>query len=255
MKRLFAFVSLCEFAITAQAAIQTKAVHYEHEGAKLTGYLYWDDKVKGKRPGVMVTHEWWGLNGYAKRRAHMLAELGYVSFAADMYGDGKVTDKPAQAKEYMTEITSDPDAWMERAALGLEQLMKSGMVKGDKVAAIGYCFGGGTSLKMAYNNMPVKAIVSFHGSFPMPPEDAPLKPEVLILHGEADAFVKPEIVAAWKDKMTAKGNKFTFVGYEGARHGFTNPGAGEFGIENLKYDAAADKDSWQQMQNLFKRIF
>jgi dienelactone hydrolase len=89
----------------------------------------------------------------------------------------------------------------------------------------------------------------------MPPEDSQLKPEVLILHGEADAFVKPEIVAAWKDKMTEKGNKFTFVGYEGARHGFTNPGAGEFGIDNLKYDSAADKDSWQQMQNLFKRIF
>lgn len=255
MKRILLAVSLMFFMTAAQAAIQSKAIHYEHEDVKLTGFLYWDDSVEVLRPGVMVTHEWWGLNSYAKKRASMLAELGYVAFAADMYGDMKVTDKPEKAKEYMMEVTVDEEVWMARADLGLQQLMKSGMVLSDKVAAIGYCFGGGTSLKMAYNNMPVKGIVSFHGSFPMPPEDVKIKPEILVLHGDADSFVNPEIVDAWRKKMDASGAKWSMVSYPGARHGFTNPDAGQYGIDNLKHDVAADKDSWQQMQVLFKRIF
>ena len=137
-------------ASPAIAEIKSKTVHYQHDDEQLTGHLYWDDAIDGKRPGVLVVHEWWGLNDYAKKRAKMLAELGYVAFAADMYGDGRVTDKPARAQEWMQEITTDVEGWRERATLGVEQLLKSGLVDEKRLAAIGYCFGGATVFQLAY---------------------------------------------------------------------------------------------------------
>ena len=241
----------------AQAAVQSKAIEYDDHGTKLTGHLYWDDAVTGKRPGVLVIHEWWGLNDYAKKRARMLAELGYVAFAADMYGDGKVTDQREQASQWMQQITADVDLWRERAGLGLAQLKASALVDGGRVAAVGYCFGGGTVLQMAYGGADVAGVVSFHGSLPAAPEESKgrIKTKVLALHGQADGMVPPEVVKNFEAKLAAADANWELVSYGGVRHGFTNPDAGRYGIPNLKYDAQADARSWERMKGFFAEIF
>lgn len=253
---LLAIAGLSLLASNVMAAVKSEAVQYEHDGTKLTGYLYYDDAKTDKRPGVMVVHEWWGLNDYAKKRAEMLAELGYVAFAADMYGDGKVTDKPAQAKEWMTEITSDVDAWRATANAGLAQLKKSDKVDPEKLAAIGYCFGGGTILQMAYGGTDIDGVVSFHGSLPSAPDGAEIKTKVLAFHGNADAMVPSATVAKFSEQMEKSGADWQFMAFgSGVRHGFTNLDAGKYGIENLKYDEKADQRSWAEMQDFFGEIF
>jgi dienelactone hydrolase len=261
MKRLATrLLAAAAFALAlgpAQAAVQTKAIEYDDHGTKLTGHLYWDDAVTGKRPGVLVIHEWWGLNDYAKKRARMLAELGYVAFAADMYGDGKVTDQREQASQWMQQVTADVDLWRERAGLGLAQLKASALVDGGKVAAVGYCFGGGTVLQMAYGGADVAGVVSFHGSLPAAPEDSKgrIKTKMLALHGQADGMVPPEVVKNFEAKLAAAEANWELVSYGGVRHGFTNPDAGRYGIPNLKYDAQADARSWERMKGFFAEIF
>jgi len=242
---------------TTQAAVQTRAVTYDDHGTKLTGHLYWDDAKTGKRPGIVVYHEWWGLNDYAKKRARMLAELGYVAFAADMYGDDKVTTSPDQARQWMQQVTVDVDLWRERANLGLAQLEASDLVDTQKLAAIGYCFGGGTVLQMAYGGADLRGVVSFHGSLPAAPEEAKskIKPKILALHGQADAMIPPEVVQNFEAKATAAEANWELVSYGGVRHGFTNPDAGKAGIANLKYDAQADARSWARTKDFFAEIF
>jgi dienelactone hydrolase len=257
MNKILAFVLLL-FSTPLLAAIQTKTIEYEHEGVKLQGHLYWDDSIKGKRPGVMVVHEWWGLNDYAKKRARMIAEEGYVAFAADMYGDNRVTTDPAQAKEWMMEVTADVEGWQERAALGLEQLINSGMVDPERTAAMGYCFGGGTILQMAYSGTKAKGVIGYHASLPAAPESAKgkINAKVMIFHGAADGFVAPEVITNFQTKLQESGAQWEFVSFGGdVRHGFTNPDAGNFGIENLKYDAYADQASWQRTLDFYSTLF
>lgn len=248
---------LLTIAVSTHAAVQEKKISYQYDDEKMTGYLYWDDAVKGKRPGVLVIHEWWGLNDYAKKRARMLAELGYVSFAADMYGTGKVTAKPDQAKEWMQGVTADVEGWRERALAGHQQLLDSGMVDENKTAAIGYCFGGASVLQMSYSNAPVKGVVSFHGALPAAPAEmkGKIKPQILVLHGHADSFVAPEVVTNFRNKLDESAAAWEMNTYGGAKHGFTNPDAGNFGIEALEYNESADKRSWKRMQVFFNEIF
>jgi dienelactone hydrolase len=257
VKSVISVVLLFLFGAAAQAAVQSRAVEYQVDDARLTGHLYWDDGIQGARPGVLVIHEWWGLNDYAKKRAQMLAELGFVAFAADMYGGGQVTDKAEQAREWMQEVTADVENWRERALAGLEQLKASGMVSGDNLAAIGYCFGGATVLQMSYANAPLKGVVSFHGALPAAPEESVGKigPRILVLHGQADSFIAPEVVTNFRNKLEAAGADWEMNTYGGVRHGFTNPDAAKFGIENLAYDRRADERSWSRMQGFFSEIF
>jgi dienelactone hydrolase len=257
MRMLFPFFVLLFSAGTVLAEVQTKTVEYMDEDVPLTGHLYWDDSIEGKRPGVLVIHEWWGLNDYAKKRAEMLAELGYVAFAADMYGNDQVTDQPSQARDWMQEVTADVELWRQRAALGLEQLKASEYTDTDKTAAIGYCFGGGTVMQMAYGGADVLGVVSFHGSLPAAPEEVQGKiaPEILVLHGQADSFIAPEVVTNFQNKLEEAGANWEMDIYGGARHGFTNPDAGDYGIDNLEYDAQADARSWARMQAFFDELF
>lgn len=254
-----AIAALVLFACTpaALAEVQTRVVQYIDEDVPLTGHLYWDDAVEGQRPGILVIHEWWGLNDYAKKRARMLAELGYVAFAADMYGNDQVTDQPEQASNWMQEVTADVELWVQRADLGLAQLNASDLVDPSKTAAIGYCFGGGTVLHMAYANSDVRGVVSFHGSMPAAPAEAKGKigPKILVLHGQADSFVAPEVVTNFQDKLEEAGANWEMDIYGGVRHGYSNPDASDYGIENLKYDAQADARSWARMQAFFDEQF
>ena len=252
-----AVIATCLVTSGAFAAVQSEPVSYQDEETKLTGYVFWDDSIEGKRPGVLVVHAWWGLDDYAKRRATMLAEMGYIAFALDMYGEGKVTSHPAQAQEWASVTTATVSAWRQRAMKGLEQLSANSLTDNNRLAAVGYCFGGTTAIQLAYAGADLKGVVSFHGSLPLPTPDeaAMIKGKVLIEHGNDDAFVPPEWVEAFKAAMSDAGVALTFHGHDGARHGFTNPDADSLGMENLKYDKAADEASWKSMQMLFSEIF
>lgn len=243
--------------VTVQAEIQSEARRYTDGEQTLTGHFYWDDAFADQRPGVLVIHEWWGLNAYAKQRARMLAELGFVAFAADMYGDNRVTDQPDQAREWMQEVTVDPEMWRARAALGLAQLKSHRLSAAKKLAAIGYCFGGGTVLQMAYGGSEVLGVVSFHGSLPAAPEESKGKigARLLVLHGQSDTYLPVDIVNNFQAKLSTAEANWEMVIYGGVRHGFTNPGAGEYGLDNLKYDAQADERSWNRMQDFFAELF
>ena len=245
------------FAATqAGAEIQTKTIAYKDGDVGLTGVLAWDDAIQGPRPGVLVIHEWWGLNDHAKGRAMQLAKEGYVAFALDMYGDKKVTTHGKQAGEWMKQITSNIGLWKRRAELGLDVLQSRNQVDKGRVAAIGYCFGGATVMQMAYGGSDVKAVVSFHGSLPPAPENVEtIKPRVLVAHGRDDKFIPADRITAFQAALDRIGADWEMTIYSGTRHGFTNPGAGEYGIENLAYNETADRRSWAAMIKLFGEVF
>jgi dienelactone hydrolase len=239
----------------AQAELRRETVAYRDGDQALEGYLVWDDVLRGKRPGVMVVHEWWGLNDYARRRADMLAKLGYVAFAADMYGPDKVTEHASQAQAWYKQITDNIAAWRGRAELGLEVLRNQKQVDPERVAAIGYCFGGATVVELAYAGADLAGVVSFHGSLPPASENARPKAKILAFHGYADSFVPPDRVAAFQAGLERLGADWELVSFGATRHAFTNPDAGSYGMANLVYNAEADRQSWQGMQAFFDRIF
>ncbi len=255
-KRLLAFLILT-LPFATQAAVKTETVEYKDGDTSLTGYLAYDDAVDGKRPGIIVVHEWWGLNDYARERAEMLAELGYVAFAVDMYGDKKVTEHANEAKGWMTQITENIDAWQKRALLGLDILKKHELVDPSYTAAIGYCFGGATVMQMAYAGADLDGVVSFHGSLPPANEEQQKKinTRILVAHGNADSFIPADRVAAFKDGLEKSGADWQMVTYGGARHGFTNPDAAKYGLEGVAYNEKADRRSWALMQSFFEEIF
>jgi dienelactone hydrolase len=241
----------------ALAVMHQETVTYQDGDVTLQGYVYWDDAFSGKRPGVLVVHEWWGLNDYAKLRAEMLAEMGFVAFAADMYGDGRITRHAEDAKGWMQQITANVDAWQRRALLGLEQLKAHPQVDEAKLAAIGYCFGGATVMQMAYAGADLKGVMSFHGSLPPATAEqaSQIKARVLLAHGDADPFVPPERVQAFKAALSDAGVDWEMVIYGGAKHGFTNPYADGYGIDGIAYQEAADRRSWLLMLAFFDEIF
>ncbi len=240
------------------ADIVKQEIAYEHEGEQLQGQLYWDDAISAKRPGVIVVHEWWGLDDYANNRAKMLAEMGYVAFAIDMYGVGKLTEHPDKAGEWMKINTSNVERWRERALKALELLKQSDQVDKKKLAAIGYCFGGATVMQMAYAGADLDGVVSFHGSLPLPDvmlDEGDIKTKILVAHGGSDPFVSNEKLIKFQTALTELKADLQVVTYAGVKHSFTNPGADARGMEALKYSPDADRRSWQQMQMFFKEIF
>ena len=241
----------------ARSEIVTETVSYQDGDTALQGHIYYDDAVVGKRPGVLVVHEWWGLDDYAKRRASMLAELGYIAFTADMYGVGKVTEHPDQAKEWMMVNASNVPAWRGRAELALQQLTEHKLTDTENTAAIGYCFGGATVVELAYSGAALKGVASFHGSLPLPVEgETPdLKAQLLILHGEADPFVEKSHVTKFREQLNTINADWEMVSYGGVMHSFTNASAGDHGMPALKYDARADQRSWARLQQFFDEIF
>jgi dienelactone hydrolase len=255
--RLLLLLFTLTAALPAEAAVQSQAIDYKDGDTNLRGYLYWDDRYEKKRPGILVLHEWWGLNAYARLRARMLAEAGYVAFAPDLYGDARVTEHASEAKAWKEQISANIEAWQQRARLGLDQLKARQQVDGDKLAAIGYCFGGETAIQMAYAGMEVKGVASFHGS--LPPATAEqqknIRASVLVAHGDADQFVPPERVEAFKQALNEAGADWEMAIYGGARHSFTVPEAERKGIENLKYDPKADRRSWALLMSFLDELF
>lgn len=247
-------------ATAAQAKLVSKSVQYEQGCVKLEGYLAYDDSINGSRPGVLVIPEWWGLNEYVKSRAEQLAVLGYVAFAADMYGSGVVTTDPKRAGELASQFYGK-SLMAERAQAGLDQLAKAGRVDAKRIAAIGFCFGGAVCQALAYSGAPVAGIVSFHGSLiPASPEAAAKnKAKFLICHGAMDPFVKAEAVDAFKKSLDEGHFDYQFISYSGAIHAFTNPNADAIsaatGLSGIGYNEAAARHSWQHMKLFFDEIF
>jgi dienelactone hydrolase len=259
MKTLFSALLLVVAAVSAQAKIVTKPVAYEHDGVKLEGYLAYDDATKSARPGVLIVHEWRGLNDYIRERTEQVAKMGYVAFAVDMYGKGVETKDPKKAQELAGPFYGSP-LMAQRAAAGLDQLMKTGLVDKERVAAIGFCFGGSTCQALAYTGAPLAGVVSFHGGLiPASPEAAKaIKAKLLILNGAADPFVKPEDVTAFKKALEAAKVDYQFIDYSEAVHAFTNPGADKIHADTgipVGYNANAARRSWKQMQVFFDEIF
>ncbi len=256
MKTTFSLILLLACG-SAAAEIVEETVDFEYDGAPHKGYLYYDDNHSDKRPGILVVHEWWGLNAYARERAKQMAADGYVAFAMDMYGVGMVTEHPKQAGEWMTQVTSNVADWQKRAQLGFELLRGHEMTDGDKIAAIGYCFGGATVMQLAYSGADVKGVVSLHGSLPPASVEQAkaIQAAILIEHGNDDPFVPEERVHEFRGALDAAGIEYAFNGYDGVRHGFTNPDVAKYGIEALKYDSHADQQSTENMRAFFKKIF
>lgn len=238
---------------SATTDIRGEVVTYEAGGAVCTGFVCYDAARTGKRPGVLVVHEWWGHNDYVRDRARQLAQLGYVAFAVDMYGDGKQALHPDDAQKFAQQVFANMDAGTARFVAAKERLAAHPMTDGERIAAIGYCFGGAIVLQMARGGMDLDAVASFHGSLgtQQPAQKGTVKARVLVCHGAADALIPDDQVAAFRREMADAGVDLRFVAYPGAKHGFTSKAAdanaAKFGLP-LGYDAAADQASWHELQ-------
>ncbi len=241
----------------AFAEIHTEPVQYQHGDTRLQGYLAYDDAIDGPRPGVLIIHEWWGLNDYSKDRAKQLAGLGYVAFALDMYGDGKHTADPAEAKQCSGQFNGEIDTLRARAQAGLDVLASHDRVAPTKIAAIGYCFGGTTALELAYSGAPIQAVVSFHGGPAIPrPQDLPnIHAKILICHGAADPLIPAQRVEALRVELLKTNLDWQLIAYGQAVHSFTNPYADQYGVDGVAYHPLSDQRSWQDMRQLFDEVF
>jgi dienelactone hydrolase len=249
--------------LTKEPQLKEETVTYQLDGTNdslvMDGYIVYDENKEGKRPAVIVVHEWWGLNDYAKMRARELARLGYIAMALDMYGNGKRADNPDSAGKLATPFYMDTKLAKARFDAAMAKLKTYALADMDNAAAIGYCFGGAQVLNMAKMGEPLKAVVSFHGNLNvMVPDKNLLKAKVLVCHGAADPFVPQAEVDQFKKQMDSVGAAYTFKAYEGATHSFTNPNATMMGEKfklPIKYDAAADSASWKDMKEFFQGVF
>ena len=244
-------------AQSAYSKLVTQAVEYRQGDTVLEGYLTYDDSFQGKRPGVLVVHEWYGLGKHTKTKAEELAKLGYLALAADIYGKGIRPKNNEEAAKLSGQYKADRQLLRARAKAGLDYLKQHKLVDPLKTAAIGFCFGGSTVLELARSGADLAGVVSFHGGLNTPhPEDAKeIKAKVLALHGADDPFVSSQEVQAFQEEMRQAQVDWQFVSYGGAVHSFTNPEAGNDNSKGAAYNETADKRSWAAMQDFFKEIF
>jgi dienelactone hydrolase len=246
--------------INEEPSVTGKEITYSSNGTTLKGYIAYDENIEGPRPGVLVVHEWWGLNEYARKRADMLAELGYTALAVDMYGEGKQADHPEDAQKFAMSVMQNMDMAEARFNAGLKYLKEQPQTNPENTAAIGYCFGGGIVLRMALAGSDIDGAVSFHGSLPTDSVNNPkqVKAELLVLNGGDDPFVPEEQSEAFKKAMDNANIEYEFINYPGAVHSFTNPGADSTGKKfdmPLAYNKEADEKSWEEMEKFFNKIF
>lgn len=254
-----ALVGLVVASGTALAEIRTDEITYTLGDKTFRGYLAWNDEIDGERPGVLVVHEWWGQNDHARERAERLAELGYTGFAVDMYGDGEVATNPEDAKRLMTSVMSDPSVARGRFDRALAILKENEVVDPDRIAAMGFCMGGGVVLHVARTGTDLDGVITYHGVLGT---DQPAKPgsittPIRVFNGDADPFVPPEQLKAFETEMSAAAEDIEIINYPEVVHSFTNPGATELGEKfglPLRYDAAADRDSWERTEAFLSEV-
>ncbi len=246
-------LALFAAALPAAAAVQTAPVNYSVDGVPHVGYAAYDDAIDGPRPGVLVVPEWWGVNDYVKTRARQLAKMGYVAFVADMYGQGKATASADQAGKWAS--AARPHL-RERARAALGELRALPRTDAERLAAIGFCFGGTTVLELAYSGANIGGVVSFHGNLTLPSDSDEIRAQILVLHGADDPFVPLTDVQAFVQAMNARDDldwHLTMFGH--AEHAFSNPGADEYGMDGVSYDEAAARRAWDHMQRFFDSLF
>lgn len=258
MKLIAAAVFSMSCLLPASAKLVSQTVDYKDaKGTAMQGYVIYDDVVSGKRPGVLVIHDWRGMTDYARKRADMLAGLGYIAFAADIYGkDVRPQSVPEYAKA-MAPYKSDRLLYRERERAAYDTFLKQPMLDTERVGAIGYCFGGTGVIEMVRDGLPLKGVVSFHGgldSRPLSP-GATMQAKVLALCGADDPFEKPEDMKAFEDQLRENKVDYEIVDYGHAVHAFTDAGVDALHIDGAKYNEAADRRSWQAMKDFFAEIF
>ncbi|MBL7739443.1 MAG: dienelactone hydrolase family protein [Chitinophagaceae bacterium] len=245
---------------TKTIAMKEENITYTGDGVTMNGFVVYDSNSTEKRPAVIVVHEWWGLNDYAKRRAKELADMGYVAMALDMFGEGRTADNPDSAMKLAGPFYGNKAMAKARFDAALEKLKSYSQVDPSKIAAIGYCFGGAMVLNMAKLGEDLAGVVSFHGNLNVVPADKNLlKAKILVCHGADDPLVPQAEVDQFKKEMDSIGAAYTFKAYPGAVHAFTNPAADgvhqKFPGLPVGYNAAADSASWKDMKDFFGTIF
>ena len=248
-----------ETAKAADTAIREENVSYTAGNTTMNGFIVYQEDNNVKRPGILLVHEWWGLNEYVKRRARQLAAMGYIAMAVDMFGDGKTASNPDDAGKLARPFYQDPSLTKTRLDAALEKLRTYQQLDTSKIAAIGYCFGGFVVLNAARLGADLNGVVSFHGNVAgVPVRKDLLVAKTLVCHGEADPFVPNTEISAFKKSMDSAGAVYTLKTYPGATHAFTNPDATETGKKfniPIAYNAAADTASWNDMKTFFGEIF
>jgi dienelactone hydrolase len=258
MTKLFAMMAiLAVAATTAGAALRSQAVEYKQGDTVLEGYVAWDDSVQGKRPGVLVVHDWMGAGPFGNGKCDQLAKLGFVAFAADIYGKGVRPANAQEAGQLAGKYKGDRALLRARAAAALQALRANPLVDPKRIAAIGFCFGGTTAVELARSGAVLAGVVSFHGGLdsPAPADGKNIKARILALHGADDPYVPAADLAAFEDEMRKSGVDWQLVKYGGAVHAFTNPAAGSDNSKGAAYNERADKRSWAAMQAFFAEIF
>jgi dienelactone hydrolase len=258
MKFVIGFCSMLITAAMAMSAdLKTETIEYKEGGTTLEGFVAYDAALAGKRPAVLIAHQWKGLTDYEKKRAGMLAEMGYNVLAIDVYGKGVRADNPKDAAALAGKYKADRGLLRARAGAGLEWLTKNERTDARRVAAIGYCFGGTTVLELARSGASLSGVVTFHGALntPTPQDAAQIKGKVLALHGADDPFVPGPEVAAFEEEMRKGHVDWELVAYGGAVHSFTDWNAGSDNSKGSAYNERADKRSWEAMKTFFKEIF
>lgn len=239
--------------------LKEEMVSYTLDSITRNNFVVYDDNIKGPRPAVMVLHEWWGLNDYAKMRARELAKLGYIAMAVDMYGDHKMGNDPTAAEALASPFYAKPEIAVPIFNAAIEKIKGFAQTDTNNIAAIGYCFGGAQVLNLARLGENLKGVVSFHGNvIGVTPDKSLLKASVLVCHGGADPYVSMEEINTFKKQMDSIGAKYDVKIYEGATHSFTNPNSTEIGKKynmSIEYNPAADSNSWNDMKLFFKNIF
>ncbi len=248
-----------EASNTQKVMMQTENVDYMGDGITMKGFIAYNDDTTISKPIVLILPEWWGIGDYTRGRAKQLAALGYVAFAVDMYGDGKTAETPDEAGKLATPFYTSATLAKARFDAAFAKIRTYKFADTNRVAAIGYCFGGAMVLNMARAGEPLKGVVSFHGNLIGNKLDKNLlKADVLVCHGNDDKFVLPAEVATFKKQMDSVGASYTFKSYEGATHAFSNPAATEKGKKYsipVAYNAAADTASFNEMKVFFDKIF
>ncbi|QSE96568.1 dienelactone hydrolase family protein [Fulvivirga lutea] len=234
-------------------------VTYSTDSTTMKGYLAYDKNSTEKKPGILVVHEWWGHNEYTRKRADMLAELGYVALAVDMYGDGKVAEHPKDAQKFMTSVFSNMDEAEARFDKAMELLKSNENVDPDQIGVVGYCFGGSVALTMANMGKDIDAVAAFHSGLQlpvMPTND--IQAKILVCNGAADPFISEESVETFKSAMDSVNANYKYIAYDSAKHAFTSKGATAMGEKfelPLEYNAKADEASWEEMKTFFSGVF
>src|ERR1035437_3923148 len=257
MKNLIPVFLALASALSVQAKIVTQTVEYKQDDTTLAGWLAYDDATAGKRPGVLIVHQWLGLTDYEKQRAEQIAALGYVAFCADIYGQGIRPKNTSEAGVEATKYKTDRALLRLRVNAGLDVLEKNDLVDTKRIAAIGYCFGGTTVLELARSGAELNGVVSFHGGLdsPAPADGKNIKCKVLVCHGADDPFEKAEDLAAFEKELRDAKVDWRLIKYGGAGHSFTQSMAGNDNSKGAAYNERADKRSWVDMKSFFAEIF